>query len=317
MDEAYHYPPDLLETLVDAVGHICRSKTGVIDFFRGAGTPELHLTDLRKQLERNPKELGKFQIARTVLIRVNEAGDSLLGVRREIIKRIVEFESFDQCWENDRLKARGLVAQVREAVNVKDSFTRLNIERKRAEDAHREAHEREAKARSADAMSRETIRSAFFALFAREDADGRGRALEGVLNDLFALDGILVREAFTRRGSPGEGVVEQIDGVIQLDGHLYLVEMKWRQERLGPGDVAQHLVRVYGRADMRGLFLSYSDFTPAALDSCREALHERVVTLATLQELVNVLHLDGNLGAFLRAKVIAAMVEKKPFVSVL
>ena len=29
------------------------------------------------------------------------------------------------------------------------------------------------------------------------------------------------------RGSEGEGVLEQIDGVIEFGGHLYLVEMKW------------------------------------------------------------------------------------------
>ena len=33
--------------------------------------------------------------------------------------------------ESDQLKARGLVSQIRQVVNVKDSFTRMNLERER------------------------------------------------------------------------------------------------------------------------------------------------------------------------------------------
>lgn len=124
---------------------------------------------------------------------------------------------------------------------------------------------------------------------------------------------MLVREAFCLRGAPGEGVIEQIDGVVQLDGHLYLVEMKWWNAPLGPGDVAQHLVRLFGRADIRGIFISYTDFTAAALASCREALHARVVTLAMLQEIVGVLQRGDSVAAMLRTKITAAMVDKTPY----
>jgi restriction system protein len=125
-----------------------------------------------------------------------------------------------------------------------------------------------------------------------------------------------VREAFTLRGKPGDGIIEQIDGVVQLDSHLYLVEMKWLNAPLGAGDVAQHLVRLYHRGDMRGLFLSYTPFTPAALDACRDALHQRVVSLVLLEEFVGVLNRGDNLAAMLRAKVTAAMIEKRPFLPV-
>jgi hypothetical protein len=57
-----------------------------------------------------------------------------LRPRREIIKRVVEFEHFETCWPEDQLKAKGLVASVREAVNTKDAFTRMKQER----DAERE-----------------------------------------------------------------------------------------------------------------------------------------------------------------------------------
>lgn len=53
----------------------------------------------------------------------------------------------------------------------------------------------------------------------------------------------------------GLGVVEQIDGVIELQGDLYLVEMKWWQDALGPGDVAQHLVTA-ASLDMAPAFIA-------------------------------------------------------------
>ena len=193
----------------------------------------------------------------------------------------------------------------------------MNLERQREQQRRREGIEEASAKRATEQQQRAVIQQAFFALFGESDAQRRGKAIEEVLNALFALDGMSVREAFTLRGRPGDGIIEQIDGVIVLDNHLYLVEMKWMRAPLGPGDVAQHLVRVYNRADMRGLFISYTPFTAAALDACRDALHQRVVSLVLLEELVGVLQRGENFAAMLRKKVTAAMLEKRPFVPVL
>lgn len=53
-----------------------------------------------------------------------------------------------------------------------------------------------------------------------------------------------------------------------------------------------------------------------ALDACRDALHQRVVSLVLLEEFVGVLNRGDNLAAMLRAKVTAAMIEKRPFLPV-
>jgi hypothetical protein len=55
-----------------------------------------------------------------------------------------------------------------------------------------------------------------------------------VLNDLFKLDGLDVRESFTISGEDGQ-VGEQVDGLIALDGQLILAEMKWRSKPDRPG----------------------------------------------------------------------------------
>lgn len=191
----------------------------------------------------------------------------------------------------------------------------MNQERQAEQRRHRSAQLAAVEQRAHAAHEKETIKVDFYRLFADPDEHRRGKALEAVLNQLFKAGGILVRDAFTLRAN-GAGVVEQIDGVIELDGHLYLVEVKWWQKPLGPGDVAQHLVRVFGRGDVRGLFVSYSGYTPAAVESCREALRDKVVALALLQEFVTLLErdedLDGSLSAFLQAKAHAAQLEKNP-----
>ncbi len=82
---------------------------------------------------------------------------------------------------------------------------------------------------------------------------------------------------------------------------------------MGKPQLAEHLVRLYGRADARGLVISYSDYTSAAVDVCREALQARVVALCRLHEIVTLLDQEKELAAFLRAKANAAVLDKTPW----
>ena len=54
----------------------------------------------------------------------------------------------------------------------------------------------------------------------------RGKLLEATLNDLFKSYGILIIEDFLRKAPDSSLVLEQIDGVIMLNGTIHLVEMK-------------------------------------------------------------------------------------------
>jgi restriction system protein len=157
-----------------------------------------------------------------------------------------------------------------------------------------------------------TLRFDLGRLFGESDPVKRGKDLEGVLNRLFAAHGISVRDAFVLRVD-GHGVVEQIDGVVELDGELYLVEVKWWQTPLGPGDVAQHLVRVFTRGHARGVFISASDYTTAAIASCKESLTRAVFVLCALEEFVLLLEQEADLRDFLKQKVVAAIADKNPY----
>ena len=232
MEITFHYPPELLQLLIDAIPRLCRAKGDVILFFRGAGVEQQVFADLERQLAVDSRGVNKYAIARTVLTRLNEAGEVTLRERREIIRRVVEFEDFSTCWPNDQLKAKGLVAEIQRVINVKDSFTRMRQERDDEARKHREGKRIEAE---------KIVRK-------------RGRRLEAVLNRLFRAASILIRESFARVDEPGEGVVEQIDGVIELDGEIYLVEVKWLKNSVGVADVSRHLVRVFTRDASRGIF---------------------------------------------------------------
>jgi len=77
---------------------------------------------------------------------------------------------------------------------------------------------------------------------------------------------ILIQHAFHLVGESGEGIVEQIDGVIELRGVLYFVEMKWYEAPVGKAEIAEHLVRLISQ---RAAFL----FRRAVIPTLQSILH--------------------------------------------
>jgi len=316
MDISFHYPPELLKLLIETIPKLCKSKSDMILFFQGAGVPKATLQPYAELLQTDKASFNKYHVARELLTKLNEQGERSLQVRRELLKRVTEFEDFSVCWENDRAAVRGLVAQIRELINVKDSFTRMRLEKEDEQRKRLAEQEKVAKVKQERKSKMDKVKADLFALFRVQDAHKRGKLLEAVLNELFASHDFTVRESFTIRGPCGEGVIEQIDGLVELDGHIYLVEMKWWNTPIGVGEIAPHLVRVFTRGGQaRGLFISYTDFTEPAIVQCREAMARgAVVVLSTLEEIVSLLNTEGHLKDWLKAKVQAAIVDKEPFV---
>jgi hypothetical protein len=318
MAEAFHYSPELLELLVETVPRLSRAKKGVVLFLRGAGVADEDLLEVERTLARNPDSINKYEIVRNVLTKVNIRGDSGLRPRREIIKRVVEFEHYETCWPEDQLKAKGLVTSVREAVNAKDSFTRMKQER----DAEREAmmtKNRAEQASSAEKRAKiEQVAIRLSALFGMDDKpQERGKLLEGVLNDLFRAYGILIHEDFRRKDPDTSVVLEQIDGVIEIDGSVHLVEMKWLKTPVGTGEFFPHLSRLFLRANAQGIFISSAGFTEPVIKECAMALAQKTMILCSLQEIVMLLQRRDDLLSFLKKKSRAAIVEKNPYLQIL
>lgn len=102
----------------------------------------------------------------------------------------------------------------------------------------------------------ENAKHGLYALFGTSmTPQERGKMLETALNNLFQAYGVLIRKAFHLIGDAGEGIVEQIDGVIELGGMLYFVEMKWYRNPVGKPEISEHLVRQAVNAGFRHLHL--------------------------------------------------------------
>lgn len=314
MNDTFHYPPDLFELVVQTVPLLNRSKEAVLLFFKGAGVSEVVYSDVATIVRTNKKSITKWEITRRILERINENSEKHLRERREILKRITEFEAFSTCWEDDQLKARGLVAEIQKVINVKDSFTRMSQERgkelaKRQEEYNKKIAEIQ---RRREQLGE--IRATLSSVFSEQNPNKRGKDLERVLNDYFREFGILVREDFKRAGDSGDGIIEQIDGIVEVDNAIYLAEMKWRKDSIGSNDIYAHLGRIYHRANAHGFFISASGYAPSALIAAKEALVKNaLLVLFDLEEFVRILEREGDFLKYCRDKVQFAIIDKDPY----
>jgi len=209
MDECYHYPPDVFNLLVDTIPLLCKGKNDVLLFLRGAGVPVDDLAAMTARVCADRTSVSKYDIVRHVLEKTNRRGDSGLTARRKVIKRVVEFEEFSMCWEGDVYKAKAEGGDLARVVNVKDSFTRMNQQRKaaQAEVTANARAEREAVAERRRKIGE--VRDRLNALFGMDaEPHKRGNLLEGVMDDLFRVYGIHVKEDFRRYDPGGTVVVE-------------------------------------------------------------------------------------------------------------
>ena len=108
MDIVFHYPPELLQLLIDTIPKLCRSKRDLLLFFHGSGVSRDLLAPYEDRLQTAKESFSKYEVARELITKLNERGESSLRERREILRRVVQFEDFSLCWENDRAAARGL-----------------------------------------------------------------------------------------------------------------------------------------------------------------------------------------------------------------
>jgi len=312
--DVFHFPPDLFELLVQTIPQLNKSKKSVILFFKGAGVDEKIYSDLSKRLTTDKDSINKFEIARIVLERINEDSEKYLRERREIVKRVTEFESFSQCWESDQYKAKGLVAEVQKIVNVKDSFTRMKQEREKAHKKKSQEYQAKLDDLIKKKSERDELKKELSKLFTSENPQKRGIQLENLLNGFFKTYDILIRENFQRVSNNGEGILEQIDGIIELDHQIYLTEIKWKKDSIGSDDIFAHLGRIYHRSNAHGVFISASGYSPSGIEAAKEALQKNaLLILFDLEELYMTIDRETDFNQYIRNKVKSAIIDKNPY----
>jgi len=80
--QVFHFSPDLLNLLIDTIPRLCKSKKDVLIFFFSAGVNQNLLADINTKLQQDVNSINKYEIARTALVRLNDAGDVALRERR-------------------------------------------------------------------------------------------------------------------------------------------------------------------------------------------------------------------------------------------
>jgi hypothetical protein len=113
-------------------------------------------------------------------------------------------------------------------------------------------------------------------------AQERGFAFEVFLSELFALYDLAPRRSFRNTG-------EQIDGSFEMPPETFLLEAKWQDAPIGQGDLLTFSGKVEGKALWsRGLFVSYSGFTPDGLHAFARGRRTSIVCMDGL-DLVQIL----------------------------
>lgn len=190
----------------------------------------------------------------------------------------------------------------------------MQQEREKDQAKHKEDYNKKVNEIQARLKAIDEIKKDFYALFNESNAQLKGKKLEAVLNSIFAIYGVSIKEAFIRKGEHGEGIIEQIDGVIEIDNQYYLVEIKWKKETIGIEDIYAHLGRVYHRANAHGIYISASGYTDASKIAAKEALQKSAILILTdLKEFIDILEQEKDLVQYFRAKIRKAIIDKEPY----
>lgn len=105
------------------------------------------------------------------------------------------------------------------------------------------------------------LKDEFGYLAMEKDRAKAGLALEKFLNRLFDLFQLKPRQPFCVVG-------EQIDGSIDLDNQIYLLELKWENHPLPEADLLVFRGKIEGKSTFtRGIFIALNGITPQARDA--------------------------------------------------
>lgn len=126
----------------------------------------------------------------------------------------------------------------------------------------------------------------------------RGYRLEKLFIDLMKISNIPIVESFKILG-------EQIDGAIKYDGHHYLIELKWVEKKCAHNEIASLFMKVEGKMDARGIFISMNGYSSEILNSLPKGKGIKVILLDG-QHFTNVIYGFYNFEALLNHAITEA-----------
>jgi Restriction endonuclease len=140
------------------------------------------------------------------------------------------------------------------------------------------------------------LKEEFGNLAVEKDRAKAGLALEKLLNRLFELFDLKPRQPFRVAG-------EQIDGSFELDGQIYLLELKWEQNPLPEADLLVFRGKIEGKSTFtRGVFIALNGISDQARDAITRGKAPSFFVMDGY-DLMMVLSEAVNLTHFLRQRV--------------
>ena len=226
--------------------HSVAQKVGVGDFWQ-PGSKLPMITALLERTLQHRRHLFEGLILEIVRAGITYRQKSADPITREEIEQLngllleVEFK-FPDLWDAAFLES------------LRDGGTRAK------EQVEKALKEQELKATEQSRRSKELnqLKERFFALHNYTDRQAAGRALQTILNKLFALSNLAPRQPFRVVG-------EEIDGSFELDYETYLLEAKWEKRPLPEADLLVFRGKIEGKSRYtRGVLIAINDVSEPA-----------------------------------------------------
>lgn len=109
------------------------------------------------------------------------------------------------------------------------------------------------------------------------DYQERGREFERLINKICEDEKILLQ----RSGYTSDNASQQIDGAIEINGHIFLLEIKWESSAtLAASKYFSFLGKILSKIDgTLGLFISFDDLRENFQNSIRNGIQQKCITI--------------------------------------
>ena len=224
-----HYPPQLVTLITEVLPILFVKRKDILFFFANLHVPDEVLADIRESVSRQENSISKYMMIRTILYRLsNNKKNNFLRERYEILKRLIEFKDFDICWPNTIDKAKSIISKI-ENLDRENSWLK---EMKKSLGQKKEKHEKQ-KVFNQIKIQKNLLSGNLLKLLSDQDGIKRSEVLAGIMNHFFTLYEITIIDTFRKNVLSDEGLIAHIEGVVEINKDMYLLEIKWARNKLG------------------------------------------------------------------------------------
>lgn len=221
---------------------------------------------VRGLLRDQPELLAQVSFSGTKREAANKIVNALMsneqrysGLALRIMDELVTMDRFpdlDRLAGKERIERQGDAE--RAIASLKASLEKESLAREEAETAHQNIDEyrKETQQKVSFKANLSQLKESYIALTMQQDhPQERGRALEKLLHDLFALFNLEPRMSYSSD-------IDQVDGSFRLDTDDYLIEAKWTRKPLGRDQADVFAQKIARRGKLAvGLLVSVNSFS--------------------------------------------------------